>query len=255
VILVLAWLLGVTLAPDVSPPLRCLVESYPGALCGATANELLWCDGLRMPFRTERKPRTHQQRLDHADLFEQMLQVYTPFGAADPPPMDFEPGRIRNEAFFAKLYGKSRIEVAAHLKAVTWLDGTVLKVQERFGAAKQLRAVVEELRKLPKEQTFAVQQTAGTFVWRKIHGTDRRSAHSFATAIDVGVPVSDYWQWKTSDPTGQMTYRNRLPLEVVRVFEKHGFIWGGRWFHFDTMHFEYRPELLHPACVGDLARP
>jgi len=30
----------------------------------------------------------------------------------------------------------------------------------------------------------------------------------------------------------------------VAVFERHGFIWGGKWFHYDTMHFEYRPELL-----------
>ena len=33
-------------------------------------------------------------------------------------------------------------------------------------------------------------------------------------------------------------------MEIVRIFEKHGFIWGGRWYHYDTMHFEYRPELL-----------
>nr|WP_297937988.1 M15 family metallopeptidase [uncultured Campylobacter sp.] len=33
-----------------------------------------------------------------------------------------------------------------------------------------------------------------------------------------------------------------MPEEIVRVFEKHGFIWGGRWVSFDTMHFEYRPE-------------
>jgi peptidoglycan L-alanyl-D-glutamate endopeptidase CwlK len=30
----------------------------------------------------------------------------------------------------------------------------------------------------------------------------------------------------------------------VTIFENHGFIWGGKWYHFDTMHFEYRPELL-----------
>jgi hypothetical protein len=30
----------------------------------------------------------------------------------------------------------------------------------------------------------------------------------------------------------------------VDIFERHGFIWGGKWGHFDTMHFEYRPELL-----------
>ena len=31
-------------------------------------------------------------------------------------------------------------------------------------------------------------------------------------------------------------------LDEIR--EKYGFIWGGRWYHFDTMHFEYRPEIL-----------
>jgi hypothetical protein len=31
---------------------------------------------------------------------------------------------------------------------------------------------------------------------------------------------------------------------VVEIFERHGFVWGGRWSWFDTMHFEFRPELL-----------
>jgi hypothetical protein len=35
-----------------------------------------------------------------------------------------------------------------------------------------------------------------------------------------------------------------MPYEIVDIFEKQGFIWGGKWYHFDTMHFEYRPELL-----------
>jgi D-alanyl-D-alanine carboxypeptidase len=43
---------------------------------------------------------------------------------------------------------------------------------------------------------------------------------------------------------GRHFHRNRLPFDIVQIFEKHGFIWGGKWGHFDTMHFEYRPELL-----------
>jgi hypothetical protein len=43
---------------------------------------------------------------------------------------------------------------------------------------------------------------------------------------------------------GKGGYRNRFPYEIVAIFERHGFIWGGKWGHFDTMHFEYRPELL-----------
>ena len=31
---------------------------------------------------------------------------------------------------------------------------------------------------------------------------------------------------------------------IVDAFQKHGFVWGGKWLFFDTMHFEYRPELL-----------
>jgi len=35
-----------------------------------------------------------------------------------------------------------------------------------------------------------------------------------------------------------------MPQQIVDIFERHGFIWGGKWYHYDTMHFEYRPELL-----------
>jgi len=33
-----------------------------------------------------------------------------------------------------------------------------------------------------------------------------------------------------------------MPQSVVDAFERQGFIWGGKWNHYDTMHFEYRPE-------------
>ena len=41
-----------------------------------------------------------------------------------------------------------------------------------------------------------------------------------------------------------ITWKNRYPQAIVDAFEAEGFIWGGRWYHYDTMHFEYRPELL-----------
>ena len=45
------------------------------------------------------------------------------------------------------------------------------------------------------------------------------------------------------DADGHFPYKNEIPREIVDIFEKHGFIWGGKWYHYDTMHFEYRPEL------------
>jgi hypothetical protein len=38
--------------------------------------------------------------------------------------------------------------------------------------------------------------------------------------------------------------RRALRDERGRLSSDHGFIWGGYWYHYDTMHFEYRPELL-----------
>jgi hypothetical protein len=34
------------------------------------------------------------------------------------------------------------------------------------------------------------------------------------------------------------------PGVVVGIFEENGFLWGGKWPWYDTMHFEYRPEIL-----------
>ena len=242
------------LAHAIPQPLVCLLQRYPEAICAATATELVWCDGSRMPLHDGGTRTTHQARLNHADLSDQMAQVYTPFVAPTPPAQDFEPGRIRDEPFFAKLYGQTEREVRRTLRPVRWLDGKILMVQGKFGIDKQLTAVRDELMRLPEALVAPIRQTAGTFVWRRIHGTQRRSAHAYGTAIDVGVRTSNYWQWNRPDASGKRAWRNRIQREVVEVFERHGFIWGGRWDHYDTMHFEFRPELLHPGCVGRSSR-
>ena len=67
--------------------------------------------------------------------------------------------------------------------------------------------------------------------------------HSWGAAIDINAAHADYWLWHGSVVTDGAPV-NRIPLEIVAIFERHGFIWGGKWSHYDTMHFEYRPELL-----------
>ena len=75
---------------------------------------------------------------------------------------------------------------------------------------------------------------------------DRLSAHSFGIAIDINVKYSDFWLWSNPGKSekDQIVYKNRIPREIVEIFERHGFISGTRWYHYDTMHFEFRPELL-----------
>ncbi|WP_240488652.1 M15 family metallopeptidase [Labilithrix luteola] len=60
--------------------------------------------------------------------------------------------------------------------------------------------------------------------------------------------ASNYWEWEKK-PDGSFTWKNSIPQAIVDAFESERFIWGGRWAHFDTMHFEYRPELFDPDCA------
>jgi type I restriction enzyme R subunit len=38
----------------------------------------------------------------------------------------------------------------------------------------------------------------------------------------------------------------------VQIFEKRGFIWGGKWYHYDTMHFELLASIK--SRLGELNR-
>jgi len=219
--------------------LQKLLNSYPAFLDSADDNHLYWKDGTVMTY-DDGKTKTHDEKLEDADLADMMSQHYQKGRDWDSPPAEnFEPGRIRVEEFFKKMYGKSSSEVQRNLVSVKWVDGSNQIFSSINGAADSLQAVAGELKQLGEEYQKYLKNIGGTFNWRNIAGTDRLSNHSFGTAIDINTKYSDYWQW-----SGAMTYRNRIPIEIVEIFEKHGFIWGGKWYHYDTMHFEFRPELL-----------
>jgi uncharacterized protein involved in tellurium resistance len=88
----------------------------------------------------------------------------------------------------------------------------------------------------------------GSFNWRMIAGTERLGAHSFGIAVDFNRALGGYWRGSgaVEDNVGDNfgDYANRYPEVLVRQMERFGFIWGGKWHHFDGMRFEYRPELI-----------
>ncbi|MCL2792506.1 MAG: M15 family metallopeptidase [Spirochaetaceae bacterium] len=82
--------------------------------------------------------------------------------------------------------------------------------------------------------------------WRNIASTNRRSLHSYGIALDL-LPkdmenIQTYWQWGVDETDLENLYMP--PEAVIRAFEAYGFLWGGNWSLIDTMHFEYRPEIL-----------
>ena len=85
--------------------------------------------------------------------------------------------------------------------------------------------------------------------WRTMEGTQIRSFHSYGVAIDL-LPRSlggraTFWQWAEPE-WWNIPYERRYhpPETVIKAFETYGFAWGGKWPLFDTMHFEYRPEVF-----------
>lgn len=231
----------VTLSKDIPLGLQKLLKAYPDLLKSADENTLYWNDGTSMVYDDGNPNKTHDEKLENPDLEDQMSQQYTK-GAdwGEPPAENFEPGRIRYEPFFRKMYGNSTSEVQRNLVSIKWVDGTNVVFSNINGASDSLEKVADELQNLGEQYMKYLRNIGGTFNWRNIAGTSRLSNHSFGNAIDINTKYSNYWKWQ-----GDLTYHNQIPIEIVEIFEKHGFIWGGKWYHYDTMHFEYRPELLN----------
>ena len=222
-----------------------LIRAYPDFLSGFDGVNLIWRDGTRTPIGMARPVAMMAETLENASILDQLALPY-PAGAPLSPPQD-DPGRIRDKAFFDKMYGDCRAgQAAPNLVQIVWLPktwGRAISVTRVNGVDRRLEAVSRELDELPAQDKKFLYPIGGTYKCRPIAGTDRMSMHSWGAAIDLNPAYSNYWRWSGS-ADGDSSYRNRVPPEIVAIFERHGFIWGGRWRHFDTMHFEYRPELL-----------
>jgi hypothetical protein len=88
--------------------------------------------------------------------------------------------------------------------------------------------------------------------YRNIAETATVSNHAYGIALDCIMPTEKgketYWLWASErNPAWYAvpyTRRTTPPEAVIKAFESYGFIWGGKWSFYDTMHFEYRPEIL-----------
>jgi hypothetical protein len=227
---------------------RALLKAYPDFLDGIDGNYLVWKDGTRMPIDDGKGVKDFGTLLEAPDIKDQFAMPYAKGRPSGPPPLNYDPGRVRYMPLFDKMYGDcSKGEAEPRLVEVVFMpkrSGEKVKITPVNSVAERLTAVSQELDELPEEYLKFLKPTSGTYNCRKIAGTDRISAHGHGIAIDINSDQSDYWMWTKPDANGLYPYKNRVPYEIAEIFERHGFIWGGKWYHYDTMHFEYRPELL-----------
>lgn len=232
--------------------LYCLKRSYPGIEGIATRSDgskwLTTRDGRSILYKRANPAKSGGFDSDSTTVAESMGTVYPLEPERPDLPPGFSPGRKRSKALMAWLYGDDREAVSKGLKTAA-LRGKRVSMSPAPIAA--LKRAIPELERLalanPGLKVYL--EPAGGFNWRKIAGENRLSPHSYGVALDVGVSVSPYWRWAKINPhPKQKTY----PPEIVAVFEKNGFIWGGKWREYDLMHFEYRPELICKAGIKKL---
>jgi hypothetical protein len=90
----------------------------------------------------------------------------------------------------------------------------------------QLRAALTEIQQRGLADELHVDEYAGCFYPRFIAGTQQLSLHSFGIAFDVNVPGN------------QRGTAGEIDRDVVAIFKRWGFAWGGDWGYTDPMHFE-----------------
>ncbi|MDR2081897.1 MAG: SH3 domain-containing protein [Campylobacteraceae bacterium] len=218
-----------------------LLKTYKESISSIKDNFVYFKNGKTLVF-DDKNSKNYEEMLQNADIQDQFYEVYKK-GALDKSPVN-DAGRIRNGEFFKALYGADKEEVENNLVSVIWLPSSAnisLHFNKNNGAAKALQSLSNELDKLGEEYLKFVKNPVGTYKYRNIADTNRLSMHAFGIAIDLDINYANYWLW---DSKTAKKYKNSIPQKIVDIFEKHGFIWGGKWLHYDTMHFEYRPELF-----------
>jgi hypothetical protein len=237
---------GPTRAADLAA-LDVLIRAYPEQLAGYDASDLIWRDGTRMPLSDGRPDKSSEEMLRGGSILDQIHLSYPAGTSAAALMPRGDPGRVRNRRFFDKMYGSCwKGEVAPRLAPVVWLPrswGRTVEITSVNGVAAKLAQVSEELDALPPAIKRYAYPPAGTYNCRTVADTGEPSMHSWGAAIDINAAHSAYWLWPRAAAA------DTLPSQIIDIFERHGFIWGGKWSHYDTMHFEYRPELLKSVSL------
>jgi hypothetical protein len=180
------------------------------------------------------------------------------------------PPRRSEEFFGALLSARTRLATESRLVTVE-VAGFTLRVHELLKAP--LLRISDELTALRKVDAAAASFLRSLiemngYNYRFVEGTRSRSMHSYGLAVDL-IPKSyagkdTYWMWAMTRHADwwAVPYEQRWmpPSSVIEAFEREGFVWGGKWLLFDTMHFEYRPDILlaarqNPSAESQAAVP
>ena len=230
--------------------LLCLMLAYPEYITNIEQNNgyvyLIMKSGKKLIY-DDKRHKNSEEKLANPDIQDTLDQLYPLTDIKKIMLTDFDPGRCRNYGLLSEVYGISRQTIESQLTKVNACYHNY-QFNSNNGAASSLQSVMKQL--LPmSEKSSDIRKClfpcSGTFNYRVISGTGRLSPHSYGIAIDLASDKRDYWKWASKEAGEKRlaSYSN----ELVKVFEDNNFVWGGKWSHFDILHFEYRPEIILKA--------
>jgi len=236
------------------PRVRAFLQAYGHLLDGVTfqeADAIFTVGDRSIHFQDGRM--LGEGRLDQADQYQPFFFAYSLEPLAEPPPPEDGPGQSTD--VLEVLFGGRESEIRRNCESLTFL-GRRLFVNSLL--VEPLNAVERDIRAAAQRDPRVARwieelEVAYSFIDKEIAGSSGRSYHSWGLAVDL-VPASYggkqvYWRWSRVFNREEwhripLSERWSPPQAVVGSFERHGFLWGGKWAHFDTIHFEYRPEIL-----------
>lgn len=228
----------------------CLMLAYPDYIAYIERQEekvyIVLKSGLKLIY-DDKKQKNIESKMANPDLQDMLEQPYPLATTGTLMEKDYDPGRVRVYGLLKEAYGSNQQQVENKLANIR-AGGRNFQFNNYNGAGEALKSAMTELISLAQGNSkvaAAAFPSSGTFNYRVISGTNRLSPHAFGIAIDLARDSRDYWKWATREQ-GQKRLES-YPKEIVEIFEKNNFVWGGKWGHFDILHFEYRPEIIMKA--------
>lgn len=226
-----------------------LMLSYPGYIVNVEKSDdkvyIIMRSGKKIIY-DDKIEKSHEEKLINPDI-QDVLEQYYPLDKNDTiMSKDFDPGRSRHYELLNEVYGESQKLIEDNLIQLNY--GYNYQFNGKNNAKLSLECALKELIPMSKTRSDIggiLYPASGTYNYRVISGTGRLSPHSYGIAIDLKLDERDYWKWCSEEQGSKRI--SEYPKDLVEAFEKNNFVWGGKWNHFDILHFEYRPEIILKA--------
>ena len=196
-----------------------------------------------------------ENSFQHQNKYQSIFYDY-PLGRITTLP-DYQELPVRSSDFLDHVFGTKEALLREQCDWVPFLDHKAYMNQFCEIALRKVEAEIFKVAESDAEVQDFVEnlKIIYSFKQKAVRGSENASHHSYGLALDL-VPDSydrkhANWKWSTAF----IKVWHLIPLEkrwsppqaVIDAFEKNGFVWGGKWSHFDNIHFQYSPEIIKMA--------